>query len=300
MSLARLVPVLLAGAFSLVRSAVSQVPTPPAAPDAEGIEITGEEVIVPMASQGGHPVVEVMLDGRGPFRMVLDTGSSRSVVSEGLVEKLQLPLVGEARVQSPLGPAPSVGKLARIARLDLGGVSITGMTVAVADLSRIFRGRGDPVGLLSADLFSGLLVTLDASRRRAVLRPGELPPADGANIFPYDRAQTLPTIRIAVAGIRVDAHVDTGSSRGLVLPAALAKSLPLTGPLLDAGKARTVGASVPLREARLDGSVKIGRLVLKDPVIVFAEGAPAGNIGFEILRHFTLTLDHSNRRLRIE
>ena len=273
---------------------------PPEPPDTDRIELAGEEAVVPMASQGGHPVVEVMLDGKGPFRMVLDTGSSRSVLSDGLVEKLHLPVIGVTRVQSPLGPAPSAGKLARVARLDLGGLSVSEMTVVVADLSRVFRGKGDPVGLLSAALFSGYLVTLDTPRRRVVFRSGELPPANGASILPYDASQPLPTIRISVADVHVDAHVDTGSSRGLVLPAALAKKLPLTGPLLDAGKARTVGTSVPLREARLDGSVKIGRHVLKDPVIVFAQGAPAGNIGFEILRLFALTLDHKNQRLRIE
>jgi predicted aspartyl protease len=269
-------------------------------PKPDRIELAREEVVVPMGSSSGRPVVEVTLDGKGPYKMVLDTGASGTVLSLALLEKLHLPVVGEARVGSPLGPVTDTGKIVHIGRVEVGGVSISGMTVVAMDLSRVFREPDDPVGVLSAALFSGYLVTLDYPGRRIVFHSGELPPVDGQRIISYDTSERLPRIHILVAGLPVNAHVDTGSKRGLVLPSELAQKLPLSTPLVDAGKVRTVDAEIPLRTARLDGAVTFGSRILKDPVISFADGARAGNIGYEILGQFAITLDIKNQRIRVE
>lgn len=52
--------------------------------------------------------------------------------------------------------------------------------------------------------------------------------------------------------------------------------------------------------ARLEGTVRMGRHAIDGPVVHFAEGAAEGNVGYEILRRFSLTFDAKNRRLKIE
>jgi hypothetical protein len=262
------------------------------------VKLNADEVVVPMDSFGGRPVVSLMLDGRGPHRFVLDTGAAGSVMSREVADTLDLAPLGEARVGSP-GGATNPGTLVRIGRVKMGGAVLRDLSLVATDLSRVFSKPDHPVGVLSALAFSGHLVTFDYPRQRITVRKGELPAGNGADIFQYEEKHHIPTLEIAVAGVPVQAHLDSGSGRGLMLPAALAETLPLGGPLEDKGKARTVDGEWPIRQAPLDGTVTIGRFALENPVVVFADGSPFGNIGYEILKGYSLTVDRKNRRFRL-
>jgi predicted aspartyl protease len=258
------------------------------------------EVVLPMLSFHGRPVVEVMLEGRGPYRFVLDTGASGTVLAESLAAKLELPSLGNARVGSQMGNS-GTGRLVKIGRLDLPGASLSEVLAVATDLGRVFGSPDDPVGVLSATgLFPGYLVTFDYPRARVVLREGELPPPDGADVVVYDFSRRLPMLRIQVAGVELDALLDTGSERGLTLPAAYADRLPLAGKPAPAGTGRMVDKEFEIRAARLEGAVRIGRHAIDRPLVHFVEGKAEGNVGYEILRRFSLTFDAKNRRLKIE
>ena len=228
-------------------------------PASAKVTLAAAEVVVPMDSFGGRPVVALMLDGKGPHRFVLDTGSGGSVLSQSLADSLGLESKGQARVGAP-GGATNAGTLVRIGRVEMGGVTLTDLSLVATDLSRVFHQPDHPVGVLSALAFAGHLVTFDYPHQRIVVRPGELPAANGTDTFEYKAAQHSPTLEIVVAGVPVQAHLDSGSGRGLMLPAGLADKLPLAGPLVEKGKARTVDGEWPLREAlsRDNGLVLIG------------------------------------------
>jgi hypothetical protein len=272
------------------------------------VELKTSEVIVPMDSFGGRPVVSLRIEGKGPYRFVLDTGAGGSVMKEGLGETLALETLGEARVASPTesGSRPgtvaphAAGKLMRIGRLEMGDATLTGLPIVATDLSRVFPSPGDPAGVLSAQAFAGYLVTFDYPGQRIRLTAGSLPDPNGSDLFEYEAGQHIPTIRISVAGVPVQAHLDSGSGRGLMLPASFATRIPLSGPLVDAGKARTVDGEMPLRQAAIAGVVTFGRFGVENPTVSFAEGATIANIGYEILRRFVITMDPQNRRFRLE
>ena len=58
-------------------------------PAARSAEAADSTVIVPMADWEGRPVVGVMLNGKGPYRLLLDTGTSFPVVlDEDLLKDL--------------------------------------------------------------------------------------------------------------------------------------------------------------------------------------------------------------------
>jgi hypothetical protein len=280
-------------AAAMMQHAGHQMP-PPA-----GVELKTPEVVVPMDSFGGRPVVGLMLDGQGPYRFVLDTGAGGSVMSQELADTLGLKSLGEARVGAP-GGATNAGNLVRIGRVEMGGAVLTDLSLVATDLSRVFHLPDHPVGVLSALAFSSYLVTFDYPRQRIVLRAGELPPANGADIFEYQAGQHIPTLEITVAGVRVQAHLDSGSGSGLMLPGEMAGKLPLGGPLEEKGKARTVDGEWTLRKAPLKGTVTIGRFKVENPMIVFADGSPFGNIGYEILKGYAVTVDRKNLRFRLE
>lgn len=269
------------------------------APPPAQVELKEGTVVVPMDSFGGRPVVSLSLDGKGPYRFVLDTGAGGSVVSRTLTDALGLRGEGEVRVGSP-GGAANPGALVKFGTVGMGGATLRGVTMVATDLSRVFSRPDHPVGVLSALSFSGNLVTFDYPEKTIVITPGELPADNGRDIFAYRAEQHIPTMSIDVAGVKVDAHVDSGSGRGLMLPGSLAAKLPLGGPLEELAKAKTVDGEWPIRRAPLDGSVRIGRFTLDSPSIDFMEGAPIGNIGYGILKDYRLTVDRKNLRFRLE
>lgn len=269
------------------------------APAPAQVDLKEAKVIVPMDSFGGRPVVSLRLDGRGPYRFVLDTGAGGSVVSRALTDALGLKGEGDVRVGSPAG-ATNPGAFVKFEAVEMGGATLRGVTMVATDLSRVFSQPDHPVGVLSAQSFSGNLVTFDYPAKQIVLVPGELPAANGTDVFAYEAAQHIPTMSIDVAGVKVDAHVDSGSGRGLMLPGSLATKLPLAGPLEEQKKAKTVDGEWAIHRAPLDGKVRIGRFTLDRPPIDFMEGAPIGNIGYEILKDYRLTVDRKNLRFRLE
>src|SRR5262245_23851530 len=116
---------------------------------------------VPMSDAGGRPVVDVMINGKGPYPFLLDTGASFTVVNADLLTGLAVSgdsgrahvdelRVGDALLRNmPVGRAPGLG---------LGGAN-------------------PPRGVLSALAFPGCLVTLDYRGRRVTIAKGALPPA---------------------------------------------------------------------------------------------------------------------------
>jgi hypothetical protein len=240
-----------------------------------------------------RPVVEVKLNGKGPYRLFLDTGAQGSVLDQGLADELKLPVVGKARVGSPGGkglPAKQV----RIDRLEVGEAVLSNVRAVAFDDSLVRRDKGAPRGVLSASTFSGLLVTLDYPRSRLVIRRGQLPTPDGARVFAYDAKRPLPTLRLSVAGQDVTVHLDSGSGGGITLPLKLAERLPLAGKPVEVARGRRVDQEVIILGAKLNGQVKVGQFVLENPDLRFQDIAHApGHVGYEFLRRFAVTLNSS-------
>src|SRR5688572_30069092 len=69
-------------------------------------------------SDSGDIVVRVMVGGQGPFRFLLDTGSSRSAVSSDVATRLRLKALGRTAVHTPAGR--TMRPLAALPQLQLG------------------------------------------------------------------------------------------------------------------------------------------------------------------------------------
>ena len=261
-----------------------------------------DSIVVPLGRRdGGSPLVEVTIDGRGPFSFILDTGASGSVLSKALADSLKLPVLGEARVGSPVaGGTPQPGTIVSIGRLEIGGARLEGMTMVAMELG--FGGRGPGIqGVLSPFAFHGAVVTFDFAASQVVVRRGALPAPDGRDVFGWDSTERLPTLPVDLpGGGHVDAHLDTGSPMTLGLPTSWIERLPLAAKPESAGVARTVDRSFTRLSARLQGAATVGRHRLADPEITFAEPIRTGNVGMGFLAGFRVSVDPANRRLRLD
>jgi len=155
--------------------------------------------------------VEIMINGTGPHTFVLDTGASVTVVNQSLVKSLNLPILGETEVGSPMGTVPIVVDSLAIADVGLGEVHVKNLSAISMDLDAMFGGLGAPAGILSAAGLDGFLVTIDLPNDQVLVRPGELPVADGRRILDYDKDHIVPRLPVTVAGEVVMVDLDTGA-----------------------------------------------------------------------------------------
>jgi hypothetical protein len=257
------------------------------------VDVPKTGTTVPMLDIGGRPMVEVRINGKGPYAFILDTGASRTALDADLATEIGVVDGGTG------GPV-------HLEELRVGEAVIRGV-----DAGRIgggmLRGLGPnpPRGVLSAAAFPGQLVILDYVGKRVTITSGALPAADSRRVFEYPASERLPVVPIRVAGHEYHIHLDSGSPGGVMLPMKSVADLPLAAPPVDVGQARTVAGTFPVQSATVNGTVEIGEYVLDLKEIRFSDLRPGpepgpGNIGALALRSFVVTFDSKNRRVKFE
>ena len=241
-------------------------------------------VTVPMLDVGGRPVIEVKINGAGPYRLIFDTGATNTVIDPSMVG--------------------GVTGLTTLKSLEIGSLRFDDVGVRSSTLP-IGAPPDFPKGVLSASQFPGYLVTYDFPAKTITIAKGALPAADGKHIFQYGADERLPVAPIRVAGHEYVIHVDTGSPLSVMLPLRAAKELGLDTALAPAGKARTGAGEFELFTATVNGTIQIGDFPIPDHVVRFSDLRPGpapgiGNMGSALLKNFRLTFDSANRRLRFE
>jgi predicted aspartyl protease len=273
----------------------------PARYRAAAIDLPNDRASVPMEPLPGHrAAVRVMVNGAGPFLFAVETGASMVTITERAAREAHL-------VASQADSATT--------RHWPGGVAARRL---VADSLRIgdavFRGQPMVVGpellagvdgLLGLPLYSELLLTIDYPSKRLELARGSLPPLDGREVLPMLDLNRLTGIAISIGGKEVDGVIDTQGGTDIQVPPELGSTLPFVAPLAVVGQARIgVSEPVPVSAGRLAGDVTFGAFAITRPIVHVAvaptEVSHPAILGTEVLRHFRVTLDQVNRRVRFE
>lgn len=114
-------------------------------------------------SSRGSIIVEVRLNGRGPFKFLFDTGSSHSAISSELANALDATPVARTIVASPIGE--HVRTIVQLNRLDIGPVVADNVLPSVipGDAARRIRGFQ---GVIGQDVLATRRYTIDFRGRR--------------------------------------------------------------------------------------------------------------------------------------
>jgi predicted aspartyl protease len=75
-------------AIGLLAVGQAQMRVGPQVPVPASIQVPGDGITVPMQDMEGRPVIDVKINGKGPYRFVLDTGATTTVVSGELSREL--------------------------------------------------------------------------------------------------------------------------------------------------------------------------------------------------------------------
>ena len=226
----------------------------------------------------GSIVVPVTIGGTGSYRFVLDTGSSRTVISTRLAKALRLPFVAKTVMVTPAGRDEAY--IVRLERLAVEGG--TGFNVAAAVMPGDRYAAGQRVdGLIGQDVLSTLVYTIDYARRIVVWH------ADG-DLLAGDRLPLdVRNNRVLVSLAQHDADpnpvwlVPDSGSDALVLFSHAKDKLALK--LLDVGVLSSLSGSRLARRAEIEGLV-VGTARLNSPyAVVIDSEEPAEMMGDGLL-----------------
>jgi predicted aspartyl protease len=159
----------------------------------------------------GRMVAPVRVNGQGPFRFIVDTGANRSVLSQGLADRLGLAPNGSGQVHSVHGvtTAPLVG----VDSLNYGEVNVHGTELPLLQ-GAVLAGEQ---GLLGVDGMEGLRLRLDFERGCIEITPSR----DARRLRGWAAIPGrlhfghLVVVRGSINGLHVNLLLDTGSDSSL-------------------------------------------------------------------------------------
>jgi serine protease Do len=236
---------------------------------------------------GGRPVVDAMIDGRGPFRLGVETGAAFAALTKSTIDSLHLAPVRT----DDMSPIYALDSLA------LGPARVLGLPVR--DVA-----PADPAidGILGLGVFESLLLTVDYPAERVILERGTLPAPNGASVLATSRVGPFFAVQLDAAGTPVTAVIDTRSSGSFGFTPAGAGHLRFAAPPVVAGQAR--GAAIPVTDikmGRLDGDIALGAVRFQRPIVIvrpLPPGFPDAIMGSVALQNFAMTLDQRRGAVR--
>jgi len=261
---------------------------------------TSSVAVAPMQFRGLMPVIEVKLNGQGPFVFTIDTGAGMQAdIDTSVAVRLKLQPSGRVLNGDPSGENDRAVDTAQIDSIAFGGAEFRNVT-AVIRPQRITKDYPEVDGILGFALFTDNLLTLDYPAMQVRLARGALPAANGADILSFEIENRIPVIEVAIGKLRVRAHVDSGNFvAGFILPEELVEQLQLLSPPVTVGRARSVSNQIEIKQAQLRDTIHIGRYDYPQATITFPALSDT-NVGLKVLREFALTFDQKNRRMKLE
>src|SRR5215470_1556159 len=213
----------------------------------------------PMHMRGLMPVVDVKLNGQGPFAFMIDTGAGMQAdIDPTVAERLRLPLSGRAINGDPSGQNDREVATATIVSLAIGQTEFRNVT-AVVRPQRITKDYPAVDGILGFALFTDYLLTLDYPAMRMRLERGGLPAANGADILNFEIENRIPIMDLTIGRIHVPAHVDSGNFvAGFILPEEIVEQLQLQSEAITVGGARSVTNRIQLKQVQLRDTIRLG------------------------------------------
>jgi hypothetical protein len=254
---------------------------------------------LPMRMRGTEPAVEVLVNGEGPFLFAIDTGATDFArVDTSLLARLGLRVTGTDITNDATGKNVRVFGTVNLTTLTVGGVEFHDVEASTRDFNRI-PALPHIDGILTFDLFADYLLTLDYPQRRVRIERGKLPQEDGMEVLRLKRIKGLPAVELLMADQSVTAEIDSGNvGSEFLVPASVVRKLRLADEPVSIGKARTVSNEFEVKQAHLEGNVRLGKHVFRDPVITFPAVFDFCNVGSPALRDFVVTFDQQRKLVR--
>ncbi len=256
----------------------------------------------------GRIIAAVTINGRGPFRFMLDTGANRTVLAQSVLPQLGVSLDEQNRIAVQGVSGSVLAATAHIDSLDAGALHFRDVRLPV--LSGLVLEGID--GILGMDGFEGKAMSADFVRDTFTITDSKhhRTPSNYSTVPARFLSQRLLVIDAWVGRVRTRAIIDTGGTHTLGNPALLAALNRYSGESKSDLRTSIVDATEAYQTGHegLVPTVKLGEATVSRLYVTFGDfqvfdtwglnGGPALLIGMDVLGTLAgLTIDYRNREL---
>ncbi len=265
-----------------------------------------------MVMQWGLIFVDVKINQHGPFRFLLDTGADVSILSYELVNTLNLnPLETDNKVFKTGHKSAAINtSFYEIEEVDLGKALFKKApfvaTNTASDDFQMLRDL-DVMGILGANLFHDVVLTLDLPNNKIKMSQGEhfvdkhqhlLKPG---NIVSLSKHFYIPVVKMKIsqegAHSEYDFLVDSGYNGFVKMPICFTQSKKARQEIVDYDLFKEPGVGF---QSELKGSLTIGDKKIDNPIVKYTLGDCKeqkrwGLIGTRYLQYQTISIDQQQR-----
>ncbi len=271
--------------------------------------VAGGSTTVPIDIINNHIYVHLMLNGKGPYNFILDTGGD-SIVTPDVAAALNVQTSGNTQIGG-VGSKTEAAGFTKVDSIEIGAATIHNQYMLVLPIGTGF-GIAEGVkidGMIGYQTVARFLTTIDYANAKVTFampssRPATVAGATAVNFF-FDR--TIPRVPITIDGISTNGEVDTGSRAALTLSSPFVSAHPTI-----AAQAKTsdgvagfgVGGPSYAKLGRVN-SLQIGPFDLNGTIADFTTGEKGAfadpnnpaNLGGAIWRRFTVTFDYAHHQM---
>jgi predicted aspartyl protease len=262
---------------------------------------------VPFALFDNRMLIQTSIDGRGPFTMIVDTGSDSVVVTPEVAHQLELATRAAGSVTGAGSGSAAIGTT-RLETIAIGTLQFNHVAAGVLDLAPIRRAIGFPRldGIIGYDILRRFRVGVDIDEARLTLSDAPLPAPQNATTVGFTVAGNgVIQIPGAVDGVHGTFMVDTGDRFSLTLFRRFAQAndfyrdAPVRDAITGIGVGGPIYSDVLRTTVSLFGSTIPGVVTRasRDRGGAFALGTQDASVGMGLLKRFNVIYDYPDRQV---
>lgn len=284
---------------------------PPGAAPLESVVVSAPEpryVAPTTRDRIGRIWAPVLINDKGPYKLVLDTGASRSALTRQVADELGLPeRANAAKLRGVTGSA--ITSLVKVDSLQFGELRVENTSLPI-----VADAFGGAQGVLGGDGLDEMRIVIEFRRDRiSIMRSHRemAPPGYSVVPFKYTRSRGM-RIAVWVGRVRATALIDTGG-QATVGNRALLEALARQPQDPNEGSDAIIGVTADEQKAtsaRIP-SLVAGTLIVRNASIVFSdlqifdhwrlESEPALILGMDVLGVLdTLVIDYRRHELHVK
>jgi PDZ domain/Aspartyl protease len=277
---------------------------PVEAPTGATIDDGAVEMTVPIRLANNHIYVDTMVNGKGPFPFIVDTGG-HTILTPSTVAALALESQGSAP-SAGAGEKIATNGYAKVREIAVGAMRMRDQTAFTLDFASKETEGFEVGGMIGFEFFRRFAVRIDyGSGTMTIIDPARFDPKDAGTPIPFRFYDHVPQVEGRFGDLPGRFAIDTGSRT----------ELNLTTPLVECARLRDAypggvlavdgwGVGGPVKSHVVRGkSLTLGTVTVADPVASlstakagsFSDANYEGNVGSGFLKRFVVTFDYAHQ-----
>ncbi|MGZ6007108.1 MAG: PDZ domain-containing protein [Rhizomicrobium sp.] len=300
----------LTGVAFLPKSDATAYAVPASAAADFAIAGGAHSVTLPFDLVSNHIHAHVMINGKGPYYFIFDTGGVNILTPE-LAHELGAKIEGESEVRGA-GEGTGTSGLTHVDEVNVGGAVIKDQLFAAYALDSLYPTGGTHMqGMIGYEVFRRFVTRIDyGAKTITLIDPKTFDASDAGTPIKIAFNGNAATVDGSYDGLPAKWQIDTGARSSLTLDA------PFVAANHIGDKSRSVtavdgwGVGGPSRARVMRGGVlRIGTAIEVDHPVTgmgtdkagaFADPSLSGNIGGGILKRFVVTFDYGHSTMYLK